>query len=105
VIKLVTVYNGIPKAITEVKVGAELAEMAAKEAISERAKQEVPVLTGALQDTIEITDEGVVAGEGLDYGAYVHFGTSRMAGTPFLSMAMPSGQRAMQAVLRSLLRG
>jgi HK97 gp10 family phage protein len=98
------VYNGIPRAIAQVTAGVELAKEAGKEAIAERARLEVPVLTGALRDSIQITEEGVEAGTGLDYAGYVHFGTSKMAGTPYLSVAVPGGERAMQRVLNSLLR-
>lgn len=54
------------------------------------AKDECPVDTGRLRDSIthQLEDhDSVVIGTDVEYGIYVHEGTSRMAGRPFLRNA------------------
>lgn len=54
------------------------------------AKDNAPVLSGALRDSIHVESDGddhaVVVG--VDYGAFVEFGTSRMAAQPYLGPAV-----------------
>ena len=58
------------------------------------AKNECPVRTGRLRSSInhrvEMTDRGMAAiiGTNVSYARYVHEGTSRMAGRPFLVNGM-----------------
>ena len=54
------------------------------------AKGECPVDTGRLRDSITHQLEGydsVIVGTNVEYGIYVHEGTHRMAGRPFLRNA------------------
>lgn len=79
-------------------------------AIEERAKEIVPVDTGALQESIHVEkgdgpgQYNVVASE--PYAGFVEFGTSRMAAQPFLIPAwrqvrgLPFFQRHMAELIR-----
>lgn len=54
------------------------------------AKQIVPVLTGALRDSLEIRVSGdsVFIGSDLNYSTYVELGTSKMTAKPYLIPAL-----------------
>jgi HK97 gp10 family phage protein len=59
--------------------------------IEARAKQLVPVLTGALRDSITTHLEGlaaeIVAGEGLDYAAIIEYGGYNRPAKPYIRPA------------------
>jgi HK97 gp10 family phage protein len=74
---------------------------AAREAVAEvanvaleEARRTVPVVTGALRDSLHIERDGdsveVVADAG--HAAFVEFGTSRQAAEPFLTPALAVAQ-------------
>jgi HK97 gp10 family phage protein len=60
--------------------------------IEQRAKQLVPVKTGALRDSIVTHLEGlaaeIIAGEGLDYAAAIEYGTATHPGTSYMRPAL-----------------
>jgi HK97 gp10 family phage protein len=72
-------------------------------AIAEDARRLVPVKTGALQRSITVHLEGLVAeisaGEGLTYAAAVEYGTARAAAQPFLR---PAFERHIEAFVREI---
>ena len=49
--------------------------------VADEMRRNAPVDTGRLRDSIQTTSEGVVVG--VDYGAYVEYGTSDTAPQPF----------------------
>jgi HK97 gp10 family phage protein len=65
----------------------------ATEAIEQKAVATVPVLTGALQTSIQINgvegsgERTVEAGQGLDYAAWVEYGSSKAPAQPFMTPA------------------
>ena len=70
----------------------------------EAARDETPVLTGNLKRNHVAESEGpraVVLRSRTGYGAYVHFGTSRMAANPFMARgidrAVPEFKRIIAA--------
>jgi HK97 gp10 family phage protein len=84
------------------------AETAGMEIIAEEARALVPVDTGALQDSIRVQVEGeevqlVAGGEGVDYQAYVEFGTIKMEAQPYMRPAIDSKQgEATKAIAANL---
>lgn len=60
------------------------------EDVAAEARQNVPVRTGALRDSITVNDEGDTVSVSADAGhaLYVELGTSRMAAEPFLQPAL-----------------
>lgn len=63
------------------------------EAIAQEAQRLVPVDTGALRTSIEVFGAGgsgartVEAGQGLDYAAFVEYGTAKAPAQPFMTPA------------------
>lgn len=56
-----------------------------------KAQVNAPVDTGALKNSIEATEVGIYTWwviVGVDYGAFVELGTSRMAAQPYLTPAV-----------------
>lgn len=75
------------------------------EFIKERARQLAPVLTGQLRDSIDVlvSEWGVLVVAGVDYAAFVEYGTVRMAGSPFLTPAIQEGAALLEHKLKELL--
>lgn len=73
--------------------------------VEERAKDGVPVDTGALRTSIETFGAGgsgeriVSAGQSLDYAPHVEYGTSRQAAQPFMTPASEAGRQAAQGIV------
>ena len=70
------------------------------------AKDECPVDTGRLRDSIAHQLEGydsVVIGTNVEYGIYVHEGTHRMAGRPFLRNAAQNHAQEYADLIRQSL--
>jgi HK97 gp10 family phage protein len=75
--------------------------------IEAKGKINCPVLTGALRNSIQTrveTDEKATIGTPLEYAPYVHDGTSRMEGRPFLTQAADEEKKNFQNDLRNLER-
>lgn len=73
------------------------------------AKRRCPVDTGRLRNSITHALDGagkcVMVGTNVEYAVYVHEGTSRHAGTPFLRDAVQSNQGRFQAIVKKHLQG
>jgi HK97 gp10 family phage protein len=87
----------------------ESAEQAA-EAVADRARERVPVDTGALRDAIHTEQRGddyaVIAGnDRAFYGHMVEFGTSHSAAHPFLIPALEQERALIEARVRAAMRG
>lgn len=73
--------------------------------VADEMRDLAPSLTGALRSSIRTSDEGVIVG--VDYGAYVEYGTADTAPQPFVlpavnRLARPAAEDAAQRVLRDL---
>jgi HK97 gp10 family phage protein len=68
--------------------------MAGAEKLRDRAKENAPVKTGFLRDSIEAvkTDKGAEVVVNANYGIYVEFGSSKWEGHPFLRPAVDTNQ-------------
>jgi HK97 gp10 family phage protein len=63
------------------------------EAIAKAAKENAPVDTGKLRDSIEVKSDGEVRIEvGVEYGVAVEYGTYKMAAQPYLRPAIDSAK-------------
>lgn len=86
------------------------AEVDGMNVIAEEARRLVPVDTGALQSTIGVEVEGetvnlVAGGDGVDYQAYVEFGTSKMAAQPYMRPAIDTKKNeADKAIAENLVK-
>jgi HK97 gp10 family phage protein len=96
------VENLFPERIAEGLKAAHDAEEAAKNTIADRARERVPVLTGATQESIQVTADGVEAGEA---SIFLEFGTVKMAPHPFFLQGVPEGEAAADNRLRFAFRG
>ena len=108
---LMPVY-GIPECLAKLaavgivaNAGAEVAVRDVSEEVKAAAQGLVPVDTGELQNSIQVTEEGVEAGT--DHAIYVEFGTYRMSAQPFMRPAADeaSGEEALRklaAVIQAL---
>jgi HK97 gp10 family phage protein len=76
----------------------------AAEAVASDARATVPVVTGALRDSIttEVGSDGlsVQVSTGLDYGQFVEHGTSRMPAQPFMLPAAEAERGRLPGRLR-----
>lgn len=105
--------------ITKNRIGSILGDMrrAAAEVVKETAeqlaeadKQLVPVLTGALRDSIRIEPQDdlhttVIEGNSeIDYGTYVEFGTRRQVAQPHFTPACEAAKRYFDRELRTIER-
>jgi len=86
-------------------------EVGAAEVLAVAASR-VPVLTGALRDSLEIThddDGGALIGTELEYAPFVEFGTSDTPAQPFLRPAADSAAdevtQAVDVALQTAIRG
>lgn len=73
--------------------------------VADEMRSFAPVATGALRASIQATDDGVEVG--VDYGAFVEYGTSDTAPQPFAGPAVnrlirPAAQDAANRVIRLL---
>lgn len=79
------------------------------ERIAARARERVPVRTGALRSSIRASKPGIAGGDvtvtvsaggqGVDYAAFVEHGTAHMAPQPFMRPAVDSGLAALESEL------
>jgi HK97 gp10 family phage protein len=54
--------------------------------VADEMRRNAPVLTGALRDSIEVTDDGVVVG--VPYGPFVEYGTADTSPQPYAGPAV-----------------
>lgn len=74
--------------------------------IEANAKRNSPVDTGALRASIHVAKDGKLSriiGDGVEYGVYQEFGTSRMPGRPWLGPAMESQRDAFLAAWKAIV--
>lgn len=71
---------------------ADAALLASSLAVQTAAKQEAPVKTGRLRDSIQVTKvaDGYEVGSDLPYSLSVEIGSATTAAQPFLTLAMMS---------------
>jgi HK97 gp10 family phage protein len=88
----VVVWNGIPALLVAVEANERAAVKSTADAIANDARARAPVATGFLRgsihaDTVEAGKEAVVSVDA-SYGAYVEYGTYKMAAQPYLAPAV-----------------
>jgi HK97 gp10 family phage protein len=86
------------------KAGADLVKRTAA-AIEGQAKVLCPVDTGALRNSIMVTEKGEMSAEvgpHMEYGGYIEWGTVHMAAQPYLTPAAEGARPAWEAGLREL---
>lgn len=94
--EIVVVWNRIPALIAFVESETRRAVKASADRVAERARQMAPVDTGALRSSIQAVS--TTAGKsaevrvGVEYAAYVEYGTYKMAAQPYLSPAVAQEQ-------------
>lgn len=98
-VKIVTdgITDGIAKALEEIGLVAEGA-----------AKRLCPVDTGRLRNSIThalMGEDSVAIGTNVEYAPYVHEGTSRHKGVPFLTQAAQSNNGRFESILRKHMQG
>lgn len=97
---LSSLASGIEAAVSEaVAAGAEV--------VADNARSVCPVDTGALRDSIAVTQSGTNAeiSANTDYAAYVEFGTSKMAAQPYLVPSLLGNENAIIAAIAAGLGG
>jgi len=92
------------KAAIEVQVLAKAVVAKTAADIEAKAKENVPVRTGNLKNSISHTVDGFTAeiGPTASYGSYVELGTSRMAPQPYLIPAAEEVQPLFEAALEQV---
>lgn len=101
----------VSKMLSGEEVTEELAkriESAMKEAavlVQDDAKRECPVDTGTLRSSINYTVDGMTAsiGTNVEYAPYVHEGTSKMAGRPFLTSAAEKNKEKIKSLIKEAI--
>ena len=112
-IEIDVIYNEIPSIIAQIDEIAEASEWNAAQFIEARAKKNAPVSVdgnhgnppGYMRDSIETGHDeiGWYVKVGAFYGAYVEFGTVRMAAIPFLTPAVEDAREYFKQDLSSRL--
>ena len=76
--------------------------------VAEDARSRVPVQTGKLRDSIEVTRKGparTAVEVGIFYGKFLEFGTKHASAQPFLVPALEGKQETIVAKVEGVLRG
>lgn len=78
------------KALAEFKMAAERALTICAMKAERYAKDDCPVITGRLKNSITntVTEKEALIGTNVEYAAYVEMGTRRMAAQPYLKPAI-----------------
>ena len=89
----------------EERVSAAIA--AGAETVKEHAQSICPVDTGALRDSIAVSQDGMNAeiSANTDYAAYVEFGTSKMSAQPYLVPSLLGNENAVLSAIAAALVG
>lgn len=79
-----------------ISLDTEAALKKAAEAVAAQAREQCPIDTGALKNSISVSADGnsAVISANTDYAGYVEFGTSKMAAQPFLVPALINNRAA-----------
>lgn len=87
----IVVFNRLPELVAEIEASSRSAPKRVADRIASDARARAPVQTGYLRSSIE--SASIEAGKsaevyvGAEYGAYVEYGTYKMAARPFLTPA------------------
>ena len=95
--KIDITYDGALGALAdEIEERVSTAIAAGAEAVADNARSVCPVDTGALRDSIAVSQDGMNAqiSANTDYAAYVEFGTSKMAAQPYLVPSLLGNENA-----------
>ena len=73
--------------------------------VQDDAKRECPVDTGTLRSSINYQVDGMTAsiGTNVEYAPYVHEGTSKMAGRPFLMNAAEKNKEKIKSLIKEAI--
>ncbi len=104
-----TLESRLPEIVAELRPRVSAAVKAGAEAIASEAKARVPVLTGALRDSIEVrrhsatTYRVVGAQSGTFWGSFVEYGTEYMEAKPYLLPSAEDQEEAIAAGVAAVL--
>jgi HK97 gp10 family phage protein len=92
------------RVLSTIETGTEVALDAVSEATLADAKQNCPVDTGKLERSLEIEKERLrrLIGTNVDYSIYVHEGTYKMKGRPFLTNAFEADKAVLPQECRKI---
>jgi phage protein, HK97 gp10 family len=95
---IIVVWNRIPQLIAAVEVNSRMAVKKYADKVVSDAKARAPVRTGYLRSSIHAVslEAGKSAEVQVDapYGAYVEYGTYKMAAQPYLGPAVAANEKA-----------
>ena len=104
--KIDITYDGALGAIAdEIEERVSAAIAAGAETVKEHAQSICPVDTGALRDSIAVSQDGMSAeiSANTDYAAYVEFGTSKMAAQPYLVPSLLGNENAVISAIAAVI--
>lgn len=104
--ELKVVFNNLDQIREDMRTQAGLAIRKAALDIEAQAKMNAPVDTGALRNSIAASKNDELSWQvavGVNYGAFVEYGTTRMAAQPFLTPAVEAVKPALFAALESMI--
>jgi len=110
---IIVTYSGIDELLAKFKAAPPLAELWMKQQeeiagtkMLQYAKNNAPVDTGFLRDSIELEqdDEGVTVYTDAPYAEYLEYGTSEMHPQPFMFPALIEPIRTLPAAFLSFIR-
>lgn len=67
-----------------------------KKIYRDASKDEAPVRTGALRDSVRVDPYGLIVD--IHYAKYVHYGTSKQSANPFVSRALADNKQAQDRI-------
>jgi HK97 gp10 family phage protein len=96
----VTTENHASEVERQIAEQLHAAILQAMQAGAEVARQEAPVKTGALRDSITVEDNGIEGGvslgAGVEYAIFQELGTRHIAPHPFVAPGMQEARRVLQ---------
>lgn len=95
--------EGLPEEVR--RNGATILDKAAFD-IEAGAKQRAPKDTGALVNSIDVSAPAEltrVVSDGVEYGAFQEYGTTRHSATPFMTPAVEAVRRGLEAAWKELI--
>lgn len=105
----IVVFNRIPELMARVEAVSRAAPKRVADRIATDARSRAPVDTGALRSSIEsVSVEAGKSAEvqvGVEYGAYVEYGTYKMAAQPYLSPAFEAHAKELGLEIMAVLEG